>query len=593
VIPVSFVFLLCKIEKKGAITYNWGIGEFILTTEQGMTIRLVNDEPVSDDGLGRKRLIEGLTAAIGQCDPPLVIAVDGGWGRGKTSMLKCLEKAFKDKKDKSIRTAWFSPWQFQFEEAPAVSLLQVLRETLREKTLFSIDRFRRKSSKLLKIVGTMAGEMTLKALTGFSVKSSDIVKEGWAYEKEYFEVKQLTTRMQEEFGKAIEELLGKDKRLVIFIDDLDRCRPANALRLLEALKLYLNAPGCVYVAAIDMDNLAQNLAGVLKTENPRDYLEKIFQLVYTLPQPTVEVEKQMVKTLLGHHELYKQAPPVLARVENDLAALMGDNPRQLKLFCNRFLLESAMLKAQMGDTYDAACHMFLQILQHCFPSCFRLFKQEATILGHENPKKDFDVFISKWLVILEGKLGALVQGDFQESPVILDNLEAGLFLDYLQWLPCRDNFSPGEKSAREKDYTFVTINIIQAAKPGILCLENHSRNEKIKSGSNLSEYDDLSSTILRHLNFSNCDVSRCNFDNADFSGSDLSYADGTRSSFKQANFKTSIAQETVFKGADMKGVVYEGGTFPGADFQDAERDKDFEAFCYNEAETMRTLEQNE
>ena len=92
--------------------------------------------------------------------------------------------------------------------------------------------------------------------------------------------------MHEEFQKAIKELTGGKKgRLILFIDDLDRCCTENALRLLEALKLFLNSENCVYVMAVDMENLSRHLTEESKISNPREYMRKIFQLVYTLPPP--------------------------------------------------------------------------------------------------------------------------------------------------------------------------------------------------------------------------------------------------------------------------------------------------------------------
>jgi len=45
--------------------------------------------------------------------------------------------------------------------------------------------------------------------------------------------------------------LGEDDRMVIFIDDLDRCLPEVALQVLEALKLYFNIDGVAFVLGID------------------------------------------------------------------------------------------------------------------------------------------------------------------------------------------------------------------------------------------------------------------------------------------------------------------------------------------------------
>ena len=49
--------------------------------------------------------------------------------------------------------------------------------------------------------------------------------------------------------------LVKDERLVIFIDDLDRCTVENALDMLEAVKMFLNVEGVISIMAVDIQKL--------------------------------------------------------------------------------------------------------------------------------------------------------------------------------------------------------------------------------------------------------------------------------------------------------------------------------------------------
>lgn len=530
-------------------------------------VRLVNDEPVDSDELGRTEAIASLVAAIKHCETPFVMAINGGWGSGKTSLLKCLEKEIKNHGGKKFRTVWFSPWKFQFEESPAVSLLQQIRHTAVEEKWVSIDKIKKETAKLLNIAGTLAGEIALKITTGHAISTRDILNQGAAFEEKYFEAKQLTSRMQEEFEKAIREILGikdknEDRRLVLFIDDLDRCRTENALRLLEALKLFLNAHNCVYVLAIDIDNLAKNLGKEEHSfKSPYEYLDKIFQLVYKLPAPDHNKKLELVRTLMKQQTDCSFDNEIMVRIEQDLAGFIGDNPRALKQFCNRFRLESAMLKKKIGK-YDPVRHIFLQFLQSCFPTAYKLFGSGCCIKINRSAKKDFDKFIVKWSALLARDVSI----NRDSSAVFSDDFE-----NYFQFLPA----SAVDRSALEEPYLFAAVCLRESRAAAIVCLEKHVRNTKIEPGINLSDMKDLSGTILRDLNLSNCLLDRCIFDGVDFERTDLSFSDCSYSSFKNARLMGVNAKHTNFSMSYLTGVSFEGANFEDAVFTGAELEDNF------------------
>jgi len=525
-----------------------------------MNFQLINDEPVSCDTLGRKQLVKGLVAAVKECETPFVLAINGQWGSGKTSILKCMEHEINVEKSKNFRSVWFSPWKFQFEDSPAVSLLQQIRHTAIKEKWISTDRLKKEVSKLLNIVGTLAGEIVFKAVTGQSVSTADIMNQGAAFEEKYFEAKQLTSRMQDEFKKVIDELVGKNGRLIFFIDDLDRCRTDNALRLLEALKLFFNAPNCVYVVAIDMENLVENLQMESKLHRPKDYLEKIFQMVYTFPQPGFEVSAALVKGLLEKStpSLFEPVGPIWAKTY--LADFLGHTPRALKHFCNRFIMESALVKESLGKDYDPARHIFLQLLQHCFPNVYRWFQSECLLVVNSDPKTVYDNFIYKCCIYFNGEVGQLM-------------IEREPFESYFKHMPFLTLESP-----LEAPYIVVTVTFRNAVDRGVLCIENHKRNGGIARGTNLSEEKNLAGVILRNLNLGFCMLDRSNFEGADFSKTDLSYADCSRSLFKNATFIGAKTQKTLFRSADLEDITFEGADFAEADFTGAKSSAEFKEY---------------
>ena len=89
--------------------------------------------------------------------------------------------------------------------------------------------------------------------------------------------------------------------LVVFIDDLDRCLPAKAVQVLEAVKLFLDKPGCVFVLGAHTDVVQQAVAGFYRDsgvvgESAKEYLEKIIQLRFDLPPIVTDTMKGYLPT---------------------------------------------------------------------------------------------------------------------------------------------------------------------------------------------------------------------------------------------------------------------------------------------------------
>jgi hypothetical protein len=195
-------------------------------------------------------------------------------------------------------------------------------------------------------------------------------------------------------------------RIVLYIDDLDRCPEPLVVEVLQAVHLLLAFPLFVVVVAVDARwvsrSLAQHFPGLLTAgapgssdpsaassghATPNDYLEKIFQIPFWLRQPGSGAIRQMVRGLVGggpapvptdrHAELHHDdgaSPPRLAgavfrhrqhdprasslevRPEEEaymekLAPLLGRSPRALKRFVNVYRLLKASLRSEELDGF--------------------------------------------------------------------------------------------------------------------------------------------------------------------------------------------------------------------------------------------------
>jgi hypothetical protein len=260
-----------------------------------------NDEPTLTDRLDRKVLVANLAAAVATCKPPQVIGLYGDWGAGKTSLLHQLHfhlvgacpqnTAFESEDTKALYrgsavVVWFEAWRHQTEAAPVIALLHEIRTNL------SLTR------KLLDKAGKLA-HVTVRSLMDLAditkmiggVSAERIQKHGEQWEADRLRTILPSHLLRGQLDEAIQHLVGKNKRLVILVDDLDRCEPEAAYKLLEGIKIYLNLPSCVFVLGMNPDVIARAIAKHLKAEGDeknrdivaREYLEKLCQDVWHLP----------------------------------------------------------------------------------------------------------------------------------------------------------------------------------------------------------------------------------------------------------------------------------------------------------------------
>ena len=298
-----------------------------------------------------------------------------------------------------VTSIWFNPWQHQGAATPLVALLQELRAQL----TFG-QRFWDESKKVAQIsleAGLpMLGQLIDWASTlngGPALKAGDAIGKvralGEAYEARTFEAQSDAQRFNLLFEQAVARLLGKNieadeadqrwcdldggevpaKRLVIFIDDLDRCSQAQVVSLLESIKLYLQTRYCVFVLGMDASAarkaVEKSLVGSSK-EHAQEYLEKLFQQIVPMPVP-------------GDTEPFFKALLAGAKVPATCSALLVDliepNPRKMKNFVNN--LAAAYYAADVAPAAEVDAFVLVSYLRLYHPDVHRLLTYDPEKVG--------------------------------------------------------------------------------------------------------------------------------------------------------------------------------------------------------------------
>ena len=291
---------------------------------------LLNDQPTLRDRLKNGELIKEIRLAIEKSQLPQVFGIHGDWGAGKTTLLhqlqycltgKCPQQSSHNIKEleeqnnlpmaenrnqQKYIVVWFEAWRYQNEQVPIVALLHEMREQL--------SWYQQGLAKTKKLLNVAAKSflVSIEDMTKcIGIQASKIQETGENWEKENLASKLPTDSIRQLLQHAIDGLLGnkestkpeKRKRLVILIDDIDRCESEAAYKLLEGLKIYLTLENTVFVLGMNQriveDAIARNLkVNVLKEdekpialkERSSSYMEKICQNIWRMPMITNPVE---------------------------------------------------------------------------------------------------------------------------------------------------------------------------------------------------------------------------------------------------------------------------------------------------------------
>lgn len=260
---------------------------------------------------------------------PITIGLYGDWGSGKSSVLEILKEQLKD--DEETVVVYFDGWTFESFDDAKIALIQGIVDELETNKKFlskvgdglsdlkddfvklkdSINWMRLLKATAKMVVPTIAafttGGASIIPTIALALKDNQnslnsIIEEGRLEEflkqnvvKEEEEKKYAAVR---EFRSDFEKLIQKSKqgKVVILIDDLDRCLPRHIIDSLEAIKLFLNVPKTAFVIAADEFIVSNAIKSEYKSlidasndgEGNREdlgksYMEKFIQLPYHLP----------------------------------------------------------------------------------------------------------------------------------------------------------------------------------------------------------------------------------------------------------------------------------------------------------------------
>lgn len=276
----------------------------LLPTEEN----LINS--LTKDTIGRNKDIEYFLNILKCQESSCALALNGRWGTGKTFFARQTEmyinasnfqSKMSDEKKSIIKNAltikdytndtfaiYYDAWKNDNDADPIFSLICEITKQVDE--YFSIEKFEVSDFITLSV-------SILDTIVNTSFKGlTDLKKQKDAFEK-FLNQKDTEKLISEFFSKLLPE---RGNRLVIFIDELDRCKPTYAIRLLEQIKHYMMDDRITFVFSVNFEQLQHTIKCYYGADfDANRYLDRFFDLRMELPP--IDMDKYYEKIGLNQN----------------------------------------------------------------------------------------------------------------------------------------------------------------------------------------------------------------------------------------------------------------------------------------------------
>ena len=318
-------------------------------------MRLKHSEPIIEPGhpfkhcsTGREEAGKALTSIVGSIDLGGTIALTGEWGSGKTTFLRMWKQSLEDQ---HYPTVLLNAWETEWAEDPLIAVIACIKRACKQEEskealndVISVAKgFVQWPIQMVRTIGRavvdhyvgevsqaieeQTGQAFDKAVDSFDGREQSMITLKAALEKLAWNVNQGS-----EDGKP----------LVFIIDELDRCRPDYAVRMLEVLKHFFVVRNIVFVCAVDKKHLEDSICGFYGSEkmNAAEYLRRFFELEINLPSPDYS-------KFCEHLYDYYQLAEFFESQERIQHSIFSNNPEDFKWFLSSLGVKKGLSLRQL------------------------------------------------------------------------------------------------------------------------------------------------------------------------------------------------------------------------------------------------------
>lgn len=264
------------------------------------------------DILERRHVGKQLSDLLEKIEDPLVVALEGPWGCGKTYFLKRWVGAHTLENGGKATTIYFDAFANDFLDDPLIALIGAIGDRLpKAEAGMTLKKVAMKLATPVSRIGISLVTAGISELVGpvleatLAASSEEAEKAAEAFWKREDGRKEAMSQ----FRTALTTLTKESKKgaddgkpLIIVVDELDRCRPDYALSILEVIKHFFSVPHVHFVLGINLEALEQSVKARYGSGiNASNYLKRFISISMVLPDFVFSEEKRHASIIYFAH----------------------------------------------------------------------------------------------------------------------------------------------------------------------------------------------------------------------------------------------------------------------------------------------------
>ena len=254
------------------------------------------------DKIGRAEIVDKICGLVGSLkkDKNFCLAINGAWGSGKSFVLGLIEEKLSKKQEYIIIK--YDAWENTFYSDPLIAILSCVIDGIEEK-LYLVERTEEKVKKAAKTgVNTLAKLSTkIEKLKAVIEGIKTIIKDfhnpidtaALGDFKSYQKLLKTTKEILNEITQA-GEYREKQTKLVILVDEIDRCLPDEQLKILERLHHLFDVKNCAVILTMNQICVAETVKTIYGIDG-YEYLRKFFNFTFRLDTSANEYLKNLLE----------------------------------------------------------------------------------------------------------------------------------------------------------------------------------------------------------------------------------------------------------------------------------------------------------
>ena len=254
------------------------------------------------DKIGREEIVDKICGLVGSLkkDKNFCLAINGAWGSGKSFVLGLIEEKLSKKQEYIIIK--YDAWENTFYSDPLIAILSCVIDGIEEK-LYLVERAEEKVKKAAKTgVNTLAKLSTkIEKLKAVIEGIKTIIKDfhnpidtaALGDLKSYQKLLKATKEILNEITQA-GEYREKQTKLVILVDEIDRCLPDEQLKILERLHHLFDVKNCAVILTMNQICVAETVKTIYGIDG-YEYLRKFFNFTFRLDTSANEYLKNLLE----------------------------------------------------------------------------------------------------------------------------------------------------------------------------------------------------------------------------------------------------------------------------------------------------------